>query len=771
MTTGGPIKRTKDDLAAGTKLGRYRLEHPVGRGGMGTVYRAFDETTNRNVAIKLLAEGIQPSLRERFLAECEAEANIRHEHVMPVYDRGWYTDERPYFVMELVYEPITLSELMDVINHGQLGSRHPRLRAWNDPRKLIADVVLPICEGVHVANSEYGIQHRDLKPDNVLIDIRTRRAYLIDFGICRSLDDDQDVGRIVGTPRFLSPEQARASTSDQTDVWGLGAILRYVVTGEPPLARTSPFTRAEVRKRVAALKDAQTRALAAGEDAKAAGYGERLEQLEDPTLRVQEDLLRDARDGVYLSLPEHMSAGLAAVIQKAMATDPEDRYTTAGELAEDVRTWVAGGGVHALQEKSSSGALVDLARRLLNRNNLRVAGALVALAVGVALGAGLFTKTPPAPDHRLKDAEAELADIDRAWRALTTGAVERAPSPAELAVIGRLFRTQADAAQTRLEAAGGKETLGPLWSLSRLEFGPWRPQGWSVQDLTGQTPLANDPNDGLKASSGGLRPGLYHVHSAPQHGVRLLLSVPTRAGEGFRDDGGQPARRIQLGRPDLSVPGDMIWVPAGKAEPGSDTVVPAFVAGRDYVTNERYSEWLDDLPAAERAERVPPQGFVRGERDTSRWLVAPGMASKPVLGVRPRDAAAYAAWRGEVEEATVRLPDERDWLRMAALDRMRDRGAPFIFPWRSAPQWKLRHRRGAKDAISATGRMVRGESPYGVRQLFTGPGEIVISSDGNGYRIKGAGGLLPHPDAARRSATVEPDAVGHGYGFRVVMEP
>ena len=96
----------------------------------------------------------------------------------------------------------------------------------------------------------------------------------------------------------------------------------------------------------------------------------------------------------------------------------------------------------------------------------------------------------------------------------------------------------------------------------------------------------------------------------------------------------------------------MIWVPAGKAEPGSDTVVPAFVAGRDYVTNERYSEWLDDLPAAERAERVPPQGFVRGERDTSRWLVAPGMASKPVLGVRPRDAAAYAAWRGEVEEAT-----------------------------------------------------------------------------------------------------------------------
>lgn len=778
-TTGGPISRTQDDLPAGTTLDRYRIEHPVGRGGMGTVYSAFDETTNRRVAVKLLAPGIQTSLRERFLAECEAEANIRHEHVMPVYDRGWLTEERPYFVMELLYEPITLAELMDLINHGKLGSAHPRLRAWNDPKRLIADVMLPICEGVHVANTEYGIQHRDLKPDNVLIDIRTRRAYLIDFGICREMHDQKDRGRIVGTPRFLSPEQAAARTSDQTDVWGLGAILRYIITGEPPLAGTSPFTRAEVKKRVDALLKAESAASEAGEEAKVAGYAKRRAQLEDPTLRVQEDLLRDAVDGIYLPLPEHVSAGLAAVIQKAMAKDPQDRYATAGELTSDLRTWVSGGGVQALQEKSSSGALVDLARRLLNRNNLRVVGALVALVVGLVLGAGLFTKTPPVPDHRVEDARADLERFDETWRSMTGSAAEAPLSAAGEAVIGRFLREQAGLARKRGQAAleaGGEadfDSLGALWAVSRLVFEGWKPKGWKVEDLTGQRAAPNDPHDPSGGSwSGGMRPGVYQLQSATKHGARLLLTVPSTARDGFRLAGGPPpTRTIHLGRPELSIPGDMIWIPTGPAQPGSDALIPTFIAGRDLVTNERYSEWLDDLPAAERAERLPPAGFVRDERDTQRWLVATGMGSKPVLGVRPRDAQAYARWRAEVEGTDLRLPSERDWLRMAAVDRMGDAGAGAIFAWRSAPQWKVRHRRGAKGAITRQARIVQGESPHGVRSLFTGPGEVVRSDDGQGFRIKGAGGLLPHASAAQRSSTIPADADGHPYGFRVIWVP
>ena len=192
---------------------------------------------------------------------------------------------------------------------------------------------------------------------------------------------------------------------------------------------------------------------------------------------------------------------------------------------------------------------------------------------------------------------------------------------------------------------------------------------------------------------------------------------------------------------------------------------------RDLVTNEKYSEWLDDLPSVDRAERLPPAGFVRDERDTQRWLVAPGMGSKPVLGVRPRDAEAYAAWRAQVEGNNLRLPSERDWLRLAAVNRMDDPGAAAIFPWRCAPRWKVKHRRGVKRAITPQARILQGESPHGVRRLFTGPGEIVLADSGDGFRIKGKGGLLPHASAARRSAPIEADAAGHAYGFRLVWVP
>ncbi|MFV1960090.1 MAG: serine/threonine-protein kinase, partial [Planctomycetota bacterium] len=262
-------QRRMGELAPGTRIGRYRLESVVGRGGMGTVYRAFDAETRREVAVKILRPDLPESLRERFLAECDAEARIRHPHVMPVYDRGTYDRDRLYFVMELVYEPITLTELVEVRDRGRLAQTWPRLRQWADPKRLVADVFLPICEGVGAANREYGILHRDLKPDNVLIDVRTRRAYLIDFGICHQEGAPVEKDKIVGTPRFLAPEQARADVSPTTDVFGLGALLYYVLAGHPPIATASPLRRDEKTARIRELTRAQAEARAAGDGARA----------------------------------------------------------------------------------------------------------------------------------------------------------------------------------------------------------------------------------------------------------------------------------------------------------------------------------------------------------------------------------------------------------------------------------------------------------------------------------------------------------------------
>ncbi len=776
MTTLGAIKREEGDLPAGTQIGRYRVEDPVGRGGMGTVYRAFDSTTNRNVALKLLAPGIPPSLRERFLAECEAEANIRHEHVMPVYDRGWLTEERPYFVMELLYEPITLGELMEEINHGTLGSNHPRLRAWNDPRRLIGDVLLPIVEGIHVANTEYSVQHRDLKPDNVLVDIRTRRAYLIDFGICRDMDDEKDRGRIVGTPRFLSPEQASAQTHERTDIWGLGAILRYVITGEPPLAGTSPFTRAEVNKRIEALQEAEIKAQAAGEDAKARGYARRRAQLEDPTLRVQEDLLRDAVDGVYLPLPESIGPGLAAVIGKAMARDPAQRYANAGELAKDLKTWLAGGGVHALQEASSSGAAVDWARRLMNKNVVRGVGTLAALLVGLVVGAGLFATTPPPPDHRWADLADDGAALHAARQALAREGDRFSSEPGGFSVLDHLLLERGNALKARGEAIAASADGAPIPGLGdrpdwqrRLRFQGWAPTPWEVKDLTGFATVEGTAIG--TGNAGTLRTGVYEVISK-RHGVHLLIAVPYARTNGFVPGKDRRLERaLLLGKSEGAVPGDMVWVPAGAADLGDDALVKPFLAGRDFVTNERYSEWLDDIPSADRAERIPPTGFVRDERDAQRWLVAQDMGSKPVLGVKPSDAKAYAAWRASVEGTALGLPTDTQWRRMAAIDRMQDEGAGHIFPWRAAPQWKRAHRRGDRTVLTRSARIVRALSPHGVRRMFSGPGEIVLTDDGAGFIVKGKGGMVPLASAVRRSTPIAADAAGHALGFRLVTKP
>jgi serine/threonine protein kinase/formylglycine-generating enzyme required for sulfatase activity len=747
-TTAGSIKRLKDDLAPGARLGRYRLEDPVGRGGMGTVYACFDETTNRKVALKLLAEGIPLTLRERFLAECEAEANIRHEHVMPVYDRGWYTEERPYFVMELLYEPITLTEIVELIQQGKLGSQHPRLRHWNDLRRLIADVVLPVCEGVHVANEEYGIQHRDLKPDNVLVDIRTRRPYLIDFGICRRIGDRLDVGKIVGTPRYLSPEQAKATVDPRTDVWGVGALLRYVVTGEPPIRGTSPFKR-------------EAKALDAGEKAKARGYAGRRAQLEDPDLRLQDHLFEDARAGNYEPLPYAMSAGLAAIINKAMAPASTDRYENAGALMRDLATWVKGGSVSALAEKGAGGAAVDWARRLLNRNVVRAVGTLVALAVGFLLGTGLFSKTPPPPDHRAEDAAAELARLEAAARTLVDGA---ASPRTGLGAHGEAYRhariarrvETLEARMAAAESAPPGDLEGQLGDLrARLQPGEvvldgWAGGPWALGDLI-------EPGGHAKSSgrSKAAPPGPHLLESQDQAlRLRLVLSAsPT----GRR-------RVLRFAPVDGDVPSGMRWVPAfGRERP--------FLADARPVTNEKYAEWLDDMPAAERGARVPKSGFRRDPRDPTRWLVDGGAGNAPVRGVSAADAAAYAAWRSAAEGVELALPTEAQWQRIAGIDWMGEAASDAVVPWRAARPWRMRHRRGEHLQPSATVREMNHESPAGFAGVYTGPGEIVRGGAPGTYLVKGKGGVLPTVTGISRSEPLTPDDHAGGYGFRLVLVP
>ena len=207
-------------------FGRYRELTRIGSGGMATVYKAYDPSLDRTVALKLLLFD-DPVLAERLLLEARAQAKVQHEHVCPIYEAGLEGD-RPYIAMHFV--------------DGQpLGNLRDEL-ALELKLKLLKEV----SEGVHAAHRA-GLVHRDLKPSNVMVE-RTAdggwRSYVLDFGLARQVDTPglTQTGVVMGTPWYMSPEQVRGdgrSLDRRTDVYGLGATLYELLCGSPPFQADS----------------------------------------------------------------------------------------------------------------------------------------------------------------------------------------------------------------------------------------------------------------------------------------------------------------------------------------------------------------------------------------------------------------------------------------------------------------------------------------------------------------------------------------------------
>src|ERR687889_483630 len=206
----------------GTLLnGRYRLDAQVGSGGMSTVYRAFDSTLERRVAIKLMHRDIagDSDQLERFRREARAVARLSHPHIVGVIDAG-EEDGRPYIVFEYV-EGETLKERI---------RRMGRL-----PIDEAIAYAIEIARALGAAHAR-GIVHRDVKPQNVLVD-EEGSAKVTDFGIARSMDDSglTAEGRVLGTTDYVSPEQALGhDVNGQSDIYSLGVVLYEMRTGDVP---------------------------------------------------------------------------------------------------------------------------------------------------------------------------------------------------------------------------------------------------------------------------------------------------------------------------------------------------------------------------------------------------------------------------------------------------------------------------------------------------------------------------------------------------------
>jgi serine/threonine protein kinase len=280
------------------KVGRYKIKSEMGRSGMATVYHAYDPVSNREVAIKMLPRQMMDNLvtRARFKREIKLIAKLEHPAIVPVYDVGGEDNHQPFFVMRYM----SGGSLTEMIQKGRFSLRDATV------------VIERLAAALDHAHSQ-GIIHRDIKPDNVLFDT-SHNPYLSDFGVAKFTESlvSSTNQEVIGTPAYISPEQALGEDVDhRADIYGLGAMLYEMLTGERPFGKETVIAIA-------------------------------LQHVNDPVPNV-------------LKLRPDLPGEVDVIIKKAMAKNRENRYDTALELAHELNK-VAYEGEPTLQKIP---ALVD----------------------------------------------------------------------------------------------------------------------------------------------------------------------------------------------------------------------------------------------------------------------------------------------------------------------------------------------------------------------------------------------------------------------------
>jgi eukaryotic-like serine/threonine-protein kinase len=284
-------------VPAPVPFGKYLLMREIGRGGMAVVYEAKDTTLDRKVALKMMIDNPyqDPSEsaqdEERFLREARFCASLaKHPNIVGVFEAGVMEGKR-YIVMELI--------------DGYPMSRWRRMGSLSVRQQvaMLRDVSL----AVHFAH-ENGVIHRDLKPQNILVD-EERRPHITDFGLAKAVGDNVSASltaprMTVGTPQYMSPEQAKGlkSVDRRTDIWSLGIMLYEVLTGRPPFTGVTPI--------------------------------EILMKVVNNAVPPPSQVLRGGHPALDKSIE--------SICMKALAKDPRDRYPTAKTLAEDLSRWIKG---------------------------------------------------------------------------------------------------------------------------------------------------------------------------------------------------------------------------------------------------------------------------------------------------------------------------------------------------------------------------------------------------------------------------------------------
>ena len=276
-------------------FGDYELLEQIGRGGQGVVFRARQKSLNRTVALKIIGLGqwATKAHLKRFRLEAEAAARLEHPGIVPIHEVG-ERDGSCYFSMKFV-EGGQLDEVAkSATADSSCGEREPM------PIRQAAELIAKVARTVHYAH-EHGILHRDIKPGNILLDAKGE-PHLTDFGLARLVESESSVTHtldVLGTPSYMAPEQAvgnNTAVSSVTDVYGLGAVLYQLLTGQPPFAGGTTY------ETIKLLLDTEPR---------------------QPRL-----------------LNAKIDRDLSTICLKCLEKDPKRRYASALALAEDLEHWL-----------------------------------------------------------------------------------------------------------------------------------------------------------------------------------------------------------------------------------------------------------------------------------------------------------------------------------------------------------------------------------------------------------------------------------------------
>jgi len=739
----GPPSPTTPTTPPGPRIaGRYEDLGPIGTGGMGEVRRVRDVELNRTLAMKTLHTALlsKSSALVRFLDEAQATAQLQHPNIVPVHDIGTLPDGRVWFTMKEV-QGRTLQDVVSEVHAVSAYRWETGATGWTFRR--VMNAYLSVCRAVAYAHQR-GVVHRDLKPNNVMVG-PLGETYVVDWGLAKivgrpdaaaeegaldvvqtargSSDDHRtQMGRVIGTPAYMPPEQARGEVDRidaRSDVYALGAMLYEILAGRAPYEGSSP---AAILHQVV-----NSPPLPVGKAAPVATIG-LFSTLDEDT---------PARSGPPLP------AELVEACERAMAREPDDRYASASDLADVVEAWLDGARRREQALKLTEQALAGVAEAdALVANAAALRTESEALLEGIEPWRPEEDKAPgwakaKAADEAERAAALKQLEVDQGLHGALQVSPDLPEAHAALADRYRARHAEAEAERDR-EATARAELRLTTHSVALPEDHPTRTACATYLKGDGALTLVTDPPGAevllhryveqnrrlvpvFERSLGttpltkvALPRGSYlcivkHPGCAD---VRYPVEVP-RLGhwDGVRPGDAAP-HPIWLPPEGLYGP-DEVYVPAGWFRSGGDPEAygshparrlwaDALVMQRFPVTNRQYLAFLDDLVAQgredealvhvprERAGKVGELGaMLYGRTATGGFELQTDADGDtwhpdwPVVHVDWHGARAYLQWWAAKTGRPWQLPGELEWEKTA-------RGVDGRwFPWGDAldPSW------------------------------------------------------------------------------------